>query len=127
MIEKKLTDAKDIAANAVSKPGKVPTIFHVVPESHYNKISTEYKQQPDKSGFRINQISEQQIIYFKTDDFKKVTFKSTKNKPASAAYQLQLKINPLCSKFEPENWKTEKFLIHDSYHDKSRYEYSTVK
>lgn len=51
-----MTDARDIAANAVSKPGKVPTIFHVVPESHYDFISTEYKQQPEREAYKIKKL-----------------------------------------------------------------------
>lgn len=127
MIEKKLTDTKDIAANAVSKPGKIPTIFHVVPETHYGKISTEYKQQPESGSFKISKITEQQIIYFDSTNYKEVTTKKTKKAAPTKAFELVLKTNPLCDKFEPKNWKTEKFLIHESYFNKSRYEYVTEK
>lgn len=122
-----MTDARDIAANAVSKPGKVPTIFHVVPESHYDFISTEYKQQPEREAYKIKKITEQQIIYFNTNSSKEITTKKTKKAAASTAIELSIKTSPLCSNFEPEKWTTEKFLIHNSYSDKKRFDYKIDK
>lgn len=119
-----LIESRDIASNAVTKPGKIPTKFHVVPESHYKFITESYRDQPDRTGFGIKQITDLQMIYFNASDYKKITIKPSKKDSATSAYELNIKTSRLTGIFEPEKWPTEKFKIHGNYADTKRFEYS---